>query len=436
MKSKAVIITILLLIAFTNLKAQTNSFEIKGEVIDSLTSDPIVDAVVTLKGSQQNVFTNKKGAFTLRSETKEGTIVIYQLGYKTGEIIVNAGSPSYLIKLMPLAFNLNEVVVSSSKYKVVQENNNTSFLSFEFYENFIVALVSKGMSDESNFIQLLNLNGDILLEKKAPKNSERLFKDCLSNVQVITKDSAIQFYYNYKNIFFLAPHSLNDFYANLYRCQLYANGNYYFKDIYYRNLKNVYSYINENVSGKSTYLYTLADSGAIHSINLDLDLQYFLTKRRLSGNPPWDVKTIQENLDQLREKEPLPDKYLNLFRPVESELFKIDTCIYVFDYTNKKICRFTSANQLHLKDSLNFTHALKPRALIDRDFKKVYFLSNDDKSILHEYSFEKKQFIAKEKLENFHFVSNFLVKGSVIYFLYKNKTESIHNKLFIYRFPG
>lgn len=408
------------------------TFEYKGEVTDSVTSAPIADAIVMVKGTTINVFTSKSGQFNFTLKWPECVLVISQLGYKTREIKLDNYAAYHKIRLKALPFNLEEVVVSAKKYKAVQENNNTNFLAFEFYDNLIVALVSKGMGSSSNYLQVLSLNGDLICERRAPPKSDMLFKDCLNNIQVLTTDSAYQFYYSYQHIVFLKPFSLPEFYTSLYRFKLCYDGNYYFKDKYYRGLKDVYTYVNENIAGKVSTLYTAADSNAIHSFNTDYDIRYFLSKRRMGGNPPWNVKTIIENLDLLREQEPLPAGYANLLRPSESELLCIDTCLYVFDYTNKKTITFKN-NSILQKDSLNYTHALKPKAIADQDFNKVYFLSNNDKSWLYEYDLLKRRMVKREELEKFSFVSNLLIKGNVIYFLYKDKANANYRKLYIYR---
>lgn len=95
--------------AFT-LSAQDNVVE--GYIIDEKTNEPVVGAVISEKGTDNNVLTDNKGHFAFRSSKKFPlTILITSTGYKTIEERIQSSAKPVTISLAQNVNVLNEVVV-------------------------------------------------------------------------------------------------------------------------------------------------------------------------------------------------------------------------------------------------------------------------------------------------------------------------------------
>jgi hypothetical protein len=260
------------------LAAQT-SYTVTGKVTDAATRAPLPFAAVMLKGTFISTETNAAGEFTIALTDKSHTLIVFQYGYATKEQMVSAAEQKDLIiSLQAKAYNLAEIVVRDKRTDTLQANNHTEFLAFEFYDNFLVALVDKGR--RYKLVQLLDESGKIIRERQAPEGVNALFKDCLGNVQLLSRDSSYQFYYNYETIEFLPPYSLDVFARTLKPCQCISGDNYYFKEITYKNLKNTYYLINRNDLQKKMLFTKVENTDAINAFNTDYDLNYFLAQRR------------------------------------------------------------------------------------------------------------------------------------------------------------
>ncbi len=109
LKPPVFLLTCFLSISF-NLHAQDNIVE--GHIIDAQTNEPIVNAVISEKGTADQVLSDTKGHFSFRSARAfPVTIVITSVGYKTTEEEVRSAGSSLTILLTQNVNVLNEVVV-------------------------------------------------------------------------------------------------------------------------------------------------------------------------------------------------------------------------------------------------------------------------------------------------------------------------------------
>jgi outer membrane receptor protein involved in Fe transport len=95
-----------------------NGQEVTGQVIDSLTQEPLIGANV-FSSSTNGTVTNIEGKFSLQLNGQEKEITVSFLGYRTKKIATN--QEGLTIKLSPKTNSLNTVVVTASKRREVVE---------------------------------------------------------------------------------------------------------------------------------------------------------------------------------------------------------------------------------------------------------------------------------------------------------------------------
>lgn len=423
-------ILLLCLAVASTLAAQT-SYTVTGKVTDAATGSPLPFAAVMLKGTFISTESNAAGEFTIALTDKSHTLIVFQYGYTTKEQMVSAAEQKdLLISLQAKAYNLTEIVVRDRRTDTLQANNHTEFLAFEFYDNFLVALVDKGR--RYNLVQLLDESGSVIREHKAPEGVNALFKDCLGNVQLLSKDSSYQFYYNYETIEFLPPYSLDVFARTLKPCQCISGDNYYFKEVTYKNLKNAYYLINRYDLQKRSLFTRIENTDAINAFNTDYDLNYFLAQRRKGFGYAMPVEDIKSRMDELREDLPLSPDYLFKLNPIKSDLVKLDSSLLVVDYTHRMLYHHHESGALLKTDSLSLKGA-SPFMVQDADLQKLYFVKeNNGLMSLYEY----RQPLSNLKalvIEGYRFIRNVRCRNGTLYFLNRNSANDNVTKIFTYR---
>lgn len=402
---------------------------ISGTVIDQSTKKTIPFAIVLIKGTKTSVYTNDEGCFKIKSNNQSTSLVIYQFGYFTKEISIR-GESNINIELKSKAFELNEVTVLSKKIDTLQRANTSVFLAFEFYDNYIVALVNKGQ--KYNLVQIVDDQGIIIKEKKAPENVEKMYVDCFGNIQLISKQFSYQFFYDYEKIIYLEKIPIIDFYSKLMPCQC-VFGNYaYFKEISMKRLKNRYFYISRNKSADKKILTEISNKPVLDMFNRDFDINYFLAQRRSGGGYSTSVDELTKHLDLLREEVQLSSQYAFKLVPVESEMVKRDSSLLIIDYTNKNLLKYNFLGGLLKKDTLLLSN-LVPKSVVDLDRKKIYFVS-DIRGSISLYEYARNDNYPKHSIDGFKFIKNLRCRNGILYFLDRDPiSENPTMKIFKYQ---
>jgi hypothetical protein len=94
------------------------------------------------------------------------------------------------------------------------------------------------------------------------------------------------------------------------------------------------------------------------------------------------VSAIIEHIDQLREELVLPTDYVNLWKPAESEMKKIDSNFVLFDYTNKLIYIFSLYGQLINKLTFRDFIIVNPKIYIDDNSGDLVFQEKSKNGVL------------------------------------------------------
>ncbi len=409
---------------------------VKGKIIDENTKEPVPYAAILLKGTSSSTVSNAEGNFQLYSKNKTTTLIIYRLGYFTKEIRVE-NYENAIIALKSKVTNLGEVDVVSKKIDTLQYKTKTICTAFEFYDNYIVALVNKGRS--INYIQLMEDDGTIVKEKRAPLGVEYLFKDCFGNVQLVSKDSTWQFYYDYEKLYFMKPYSVAEFAAKVVPCQCTVKDLVYFKEERFKSLKHLYYYVNLKDPEKRHKIDELMDESAISAIRKYEDLAYFIALRNASVGGTGDVQygtsvtELSDHLDEIREQAPLHPKLAGTIYPIQTEMVKKDSALFVIDYFNKRIKKYNLLGGLLKTDSITVPY-LKPAALQDAEGNKFYLVKEESGiSNLYEYN-EYKQDLKQIQMKEFKFLKNLRCRNNVAYFIFRDPISPNNGwKIYKYR---
>lgn len=101
---------LLFVFVFLSFKVSAHN-DIKGKVIDAISSEPLYGASVVVKGQATGTSTDQSGNFYLRTDQKVQRIVVSYLGYDVREVVIDNPAESLLIALSPSDLELDQVTV-------------------------------------------------------------------------------------------------------------------------------------------------------------------------------------------------------------------------------------------------------------------------------------------------------------------------------------
>jgi hypothetical protein len=392
--------------------------QLRAFVYDSASLAPVSFANVIIKSTTHGTSTADDGSFQLTIKDSTAIIVISSLGYRTKELKVSAVKERIFIQ--PAAAKLNEVIVTGQQRKVLQENNSYYYYDFDFYDEYIVALAALG---NKRYLQLLGPSGEVITSTKVRASSEKLYKDCTGTLHLLTSDSSYQVYYDYEKLRLLSSYAIDAFNRLLVPCKCLYKDQYFFSQYQYRGLKCVYFYVKESEPGNIHTFRQITDSSLIEDFNAEYDLHYFLEIRRQTRGEQYGapIKTIKENMDKYREELTVDWESSKWLQQVESELYKIGGCLYLFNFTDSLIEKYQDNK---LTGSVSFTmHRNKSamhHVIVDEALGTAYLPAENNSIItLQEIDLGTGALKQTYTLRGYPFPRNLEVRNGIAYFLYK-----------------
>lgn len=120
---------IFILFILFSFQAQAQRKEIKGQIKDTDTDEPLIGISVMVKGTVIGVATDISGNFSLiLNETLPQTLIISGLGFQPREIIIENNTPALVVNLKQMILSTAEVVITASR---VEESDLTSPVAIE-----------------------------------------------------------------------------------------------------------------------------------------------------------------------------------------------------------------------------------------------------------------------------------------------------------------
>ncbi|HVD97676.1 MAG TPA: TonB-dependent receptor [Cytophagaceae bacterium] len=115
------VVTITLFIGFLSLKvsAQTQDFVLKGRLVDELTNEPMVGAIVQIKGTSEGVMVDDSGYYELKTKRQPPfTISVSAIGYDTKDIeVYDNDEPEFNISMRQESSGTEVVVIGYGEQK-------------------------------------------------------------------------------------------------------------------------------------------------------------------------------------------------------------------------------------------------------------------------------------------------------------------------------
>jgi hypothetical protein len=418
------------------LGCQVTHAQVKLEVVDSTTHQPVEFCTALVKGTLNGATADAQGRLTIRLVKPPVKVVVSALGYFTREIELK-DTLGKVIVLVPKPYLLNTVTVGDERVETLQQKSKFYYLDFDFYDDYILALAGIPGS-RMLYLQMMTAEGELVTSLGIGSDAEKIFKDCIGNLHVLTPDSSYQVYYDYERLRLMPPYAIAVFNQYLRPCLCCLDSTYYFSQYSYRGLKLAFSYIKESEKGRPYPLRTVADSVKISDFNQQYDLNYFLEQRRkqLSGDYNTSVDEMKKNLDYYRENLKFDEATTRWLAPAEAELLKIKDHLYLFSFTDSLLFAYNRNDSCERTVPFvpHRNRHLRHTVYLDASSGQTFMIAQKDgRSVI--YRIDKKSGLLENgiTIPDVMFIRNIKIRDGVMYFLYRDRLTDKPAKISRYR---
>lgn len=437
-------------ILFALLGFFSNAFSqhlICGKVINQK-GEALYPANIKLMNSKSGAITNNEGSFCLNSSLKAELIVSF-MGYETVSkkiiFLPQQKDTLILIVLNERKIDLKEVEILASNIELITKEKRIWISDYEFWNDNIITL---NLDENNRKLSLINHNDSLIWETELNGNiarSKRMYKDFMSNIYLLSDDSAFQVTNKDENIYFFPGVALADF-NKLILPSMGKCGDEIIYRVYGPHNKSVYYYlINKD---KKELLYSQRDAESeVFCQDVLKDVRERPNSAKYAGeiyNYPvllskepsndnrndWKLNIHTKTLDFY-----LPDFYHKIMAlPLETHLFKIDDRIYIFDHFASKILVYDCDGKL-LHDINTFypkrQDIVSKQLILAENKKDVYALFlNDGLYSIQQIDLISGKLKGSEIKINQPFVEKINVYNNQIYFIYKPNKEDARKRLY------
>ena len=335
----------ILLVITYNILGQTVTLSVRGTVFDIQTGQPVNNVNLIAVKNHTGTTTGKTGFFELKLHTLPDTVKLSHINYKPDYFVVKTlKDTSFTILMKNRVYTLDEINIESEK-TVYNKNLEFTILDYSFVFRNIIVLQKKIGINAANSVVILNESLDTIVYcNNLPKNSIKLYKDCLSDYHVLTKDSAYQIVFYRDSLVLMKPFGINKFYKTLGDCLFRIDRNIYFKKKSLFGFSTHLYCINEKNKNR-TELISSIDSTTYHQLLTDvsdISSRYWGHNMPISSieNDSLLMSNIRKYEHDYRFLKEIGDK------PIENYIFHINDTVVFFDFNNLFIQLYSTRDSL------------------------------------------------------------------------------------------
>ncbi len=353
--SKPEFILFFLLLVAQVVSAQNKFIRVQGHVVDYVTNTKLQDVHILLLSKHAGTVTDKDGNFILFTGSFPETLKTSIIGYQTKYIPIDtSGGNLYLtLKLQRDTIMLEETVITGKQTVYNKKINDYSLLDYTFVDSNILILQNKLGFKRKKSLTLLNNKFDTLYNTTLiPKDVDSMYRDCLGNTHLISKDSAYQIWINKNGITLLPPVEINRFYSILKSCVLKKNNNYFFRIGLLADLGEKIVVIDGNTKKRKLFVTSIDSSKYEHYLNDVLHLAGMY--------PGYDIPAASVESDCLLmnniRKYEVQSRFIRefVYRPVYNKLLNINDTLIYFNHIKSFIGHYAKDLKLLEKTPINY----------------------------------------------------------------------------------
>ncbi len=378
-----------------------------GKVIETGKKTGMQGVNLSVEGSKIGTVTDKTGAFSFFIDSLPATLVVSYIGFETKTILLDATSFSLTLYLSRKATDLQEVEIKADAREAFFKDEHYAVLDYELDSNMVYLLIYRQNRSNAELI-CKNLEGDTIAAS-APFyfKPERLFKDCLGKLHVLSHDSGFQVYRQEKQLHLIHPVNLKKFDDVLKNCVAATPEVLFFQNVTDHGLGVEYFGVNRLTFIKKP-ISRITDE----------------KKMKMLRRNPEDAQLLGSQIQPSGRDEFVTWNYVHkiLYRPIKTSLFRIGRYICIFNTPDRQMEFYDSAGAFSYKLALHIDEVGDGRwsndILTDETDGMVYtfFIRNGTFSI---YKININNGLLKYRMSLFHaYPRKVKVYNGWVYYLY------------------
>ena len=333
-KCKQLLIVAILLI---NINA-FGQIVVYGYVLDS-NNNPIINTNVIDLKTKKGAYTNDNGYFSFKTQNSNTTIKISHIGFKSynyNHVKTVSDSLNIVVYLNQNYSSLAPVDISSEKTHLLYYEPGYYVYDFAFNKSNILLLINHSKYNELLYIDEYNDTLSILNTNKGLG----LIKDCLGNIQVISKDSIYQIYIDEDDfIYSVYSYPFDAYLSQLAPCAATIDS----AMLFVQHSENKQSEIYYYYDSKHEYhiLKQIANEvknkeATIENLRITIIEEELALKRKRKGSSG-EMAEGKSSLAKGRELFQRKAYYkFILTKPVYNPIFRINDSLFLFDHVNNR----------------------------------------------------------------------------------------------------
>jgi hypothetical protein len=345
---------------------------------------------------------------------------------------------------------LTGVVITSEKIDTVYYDRHYSVMDYELLNEGIILLIYRYTLNRSEILYQDYNGNKISSINMLPGKPLRLFKDCLGNVHIFTRNKSLEIQFTESGLKLYPANSLDRFMEVMQYCQLFQNGRLYYHEKGYMALVNIY-YSIDTLDHEKRPFYIVKDQEKLDFIaqnpeNLKLFNSNFLPSMNDLRGLPSDADILNHirNMDEV-----LRFNQMAYFPAIYAPLFKRGDSLVIFNHANNSIDFFDRNDSLihelpisyHLTDEdskiINTltgpfrNNKWQKEAFVDQKTGRLYtsFMNNSGTKIIREINQSSGDLTRSIKIP-FPYVDKIQIFNGYIYYMYKGWGENQKMKLY------
>ncbi len=311
------IFLLVILLLSANIITGQNKYVIKIKVADMRTGSPVSDANVLIQNTWNGAATSPDGLCIITAEKLPVNLVISHIAYKTQVLSLSVayGSDTVCCNLEAKPIDLDEVNITGKSVSVFSQPRYL-ILDFELFDDGLLILERyKYMQNNHTRLILTDAALEIRLSCNIPMHISpvSIFKDCLGNCHIFTKDTVYQVIFTNNLLSLGYPVEVSKFNETVKDCLFSVDDMIYFQRVY----NNGYScdFYTVNIKNKTKRMFLqCSDHERMNGLKRSL--------RFLSAYPP---ERVPLGIAMHFEK-------TVMFKPVKQELIRLSDTLFLFNH--------------------------------------------------------------------------------------------------------
>ena len=378
-----------------------------GKVVDQVSKQPIENVNLSIRRSKEGTVTGKNGEFSFFIDTIPASLLVSHVGYITKNILLDETSFSLTIYLSPAMNELPEVEIKANSREVFFKDDHYAVLDYEIDSNMVYLLIFRQNLSKAELI-CKNLAGDtIAASVPFYFKPERLFKDCLGFLHVLSHDSGFQVFRQEKKLHLIHPVNLKKFNDVLKNCVAATPEVLFFQRATDLGMGVEYFGVNRKNLLKKT-IAQVKDEKKMKMLRRNLQ----------------DAQLLGNDLQPDSRDDFVTWNYVHkiLYRPVKTALYRIGEFTCIVNIPERQMEFYDNAGSFSYKLALKIENVNDGRwtndILLDERTGKIFtaFISNGHYSL---YEIDLNSGILKKQLTLFHcYPQKVRVYNDFVYYLY------------------